>query len=134
MVFSTPPLPYHRQNRRRERPGARKRHALSRKESLASELADGVLLARDTSISFPSEHPRPSPLLRQNFDASWRRWKAREAEQRAHEHLKRSREMESVEMEQCRVFGGEVDDDVSLCANMLDVVRFLWGDVDYTDP
>jgi hypothetical protein len=38
--------------------------------------------------------------------------------------------------EERRMFGGdgEVEVGMDLCEGMLDVVRFLWGDVDYTDP
>lgn len=39
-----------------------------------------------------------------------------------------------LEEAQRRMFGGEVGDEVSLCAPMLRVVVELFGDVDYTDP
>jgi len=39
-----------------------------------------------------------------------------------------------LEQEQQRLFGGEVDDDVSLCPSMLNVVLHLFGDIDYIDP
>jgi hypothetical protein len=39
-----------------------------------------------------------------------------------------------LEREQQRLFGGEVDDDVSLCPSMLNVVLCLFGDIDYIDP
>jgi len=39
-----------------------------------------------------------------------------------------------LESEQRRIFGGEIGDEVSLCAKMLDVVVGLFGDVDYVDP
>jgi hypothetical protein len=42
----------------------------------------------------------------------------------------------TARMMMMRVFGGEVDDDddVSLCAPMLQVVLDLFDDVDYVDP
>jgi hypothetical protein len=131
-IMFKPPLPYHRQNRRRERPGARKRHALAHKESISAELEDGYLLARDSTLSFPYEHK--TPPLRQNYDRSWQRWKARETEQRVREEEDRQRRVKEMAEEQLRMFGGEVQDDVSLCLSMLGVVYSLWGDVDYTDP
>lgn len=42
--------------------------------------------------------------------------------------------MQLLEQEQQRLFGGEVDDDVSLCPLMLNVVFHLFGDIDYIDP
>jgi hypothetical protein len=39
-----------------------------------------------------------------------------------------------LEREEQRLFGGDVDDDRSLCLAMLDVVIRLFGDIDYTDP
>jgi len=130
-MVTTAPSPYHRKNRRRERPGARKRHALAHKEGLTQELNEGISMAHDCTLSLPFES-RASPL-RPNYERSWRAWKAREAGQRAADK-ERAERVESEEKEQYRLFGGEVDDDVSLCRNMLDVVYSLWGDIDYTDP
>lgn len=123
-------VPHHRQNRRRERPGSRTRRTISRKFNIRDECEQGILDARDTSIPLPSDKAKPSPLLRQNFDQSWQRWKARQAEEEA------QAENDKLQLEQERVllFGGEVDDDVSLCAPMLQVVMSLFGDIDYTDP
>lgn len=39
-----------------------------------------------------------------------------------------------LEQEQQRLFGGDVDDDVSLCESMLQVVMHLFGGLDYADP
>lgn len=127
MVTPTTQLFHQHKNRRRERPGARKRHALANKGGLSRELSEGARLAHDPSLQLPFEY-RPSPL-RQSLDLSWRVWKAQEAGAGAEQ-----RDTESDEREQRRLFGGEVDDDVSLCANMLGVVYSLWGDIDYTDP
>jgi hypothetical protein len=124
------PTPYHRQNRRRERPGSRTRHALSRKEAIQYDCAEGLAIARDATVLLPFENSKPSPLRRQTFDQSWQRWKAREAEQK----LQAETEKMELENEQRRLFGGEIDDDVSLCRAMLDVVRYLFGGLDYIDP
>jgi hypothetical protein len=123
-------VPHHRQNRRRERPGSRTRRTISRKFNIRDECEQGILDARDSSVPLPSDQAKPSPLLRQNFDQSWQRWKARQAEEAA------QAEMDKLQLDQERVllFGGEVDDDVSLCAPMLQVVMSLFGDIDYTDP
>jgi hypothetical protein len=123
-------VPHHRQNRRRERPGSRTRRTISRKFNIRDECEEGILDARDTEVPLPSDKAKPSPLLRQNFDQSWQRWKARQAEETA------QAEKEKLQLEQERIllFGGEVDDDVSLCVPMLQVVMSLFGDIDYTDP
>ncbi|TAQ83357.1 hypothetical protein B7494_g8316 [Chlorociboria aeruginascens] len=105
-TFTEPPL-HHRQNRRRERPGSRARRSISRRANLQSEYAEGVLDARDSTVSLPSDKSKPSPLLRLNFTASWQRWKAREAEERAMMEMKQLQ----LENEQRRFFGGDVDDD-----------------------
>jgi hypothetical protein len=122
--------PHHRQNRRRERPGSRTRRTITRKSNVQFDCVEGLLDARDTSVTLPSDKSRPSPLLRQNFDQSWERWKAREAEERALAELDRMQ----LKHEQQLLFGGEVDDDVSLCPSMLNVVLHLFGDIDYIDP
>jgi len=101
---------HERRNRRRERPGSRKRRTLSRKGGLQFEYDDGLSVARDKSLLLPSDYPKPSPLLRQNFDQSWRRWKAREAEEEA-EAKEAEAKTQDIVREQHRLFGGEVDDD-----------------------
>jgi hypothetical protein len=107
---------------------------MSRKNNLIHDCNEGLLDARDPTVYLPSDNQtKPSPLLRQNFTQSWQRWKAREAEERAVQE----REIARMEQEQRRLFGGDVDDDVSfdlLCPAMLDVVFRLFGDIDYTDP
>ncbi|PMD58206.1 uncharacterized protein K444DRAFT_439546 [Hyaloscypha bicolor E] len=99
--------PHHRQNRRRERPGSRTRRTITRKSNVQFDCAEGLEYARDTSVPLPSDITRPSPLLRQNFDQSWQRWKAREAEERTLAEMDKMQ----LEQEQQRLFGGEVDDD-----------------------
>ncbi|KAH8815879.1 hypothetical protein F5884DRAFT_198992 [Xylogone sp. PMI_703] len=144
-VLKTLPPPQttnHRQNHRRERPGARTRRTLSRKNEILYDCTEGLFDARDSSVFLPSDRSRPSPLLRQSFDQSWARWKAREAEAaavaaavKAQAHL---REMDKLQQEQQRLralFGGdELDDDVSLIPAMLNVMVRLFGDIDYPDP
>ena len=122
--------PHHRQNRRRERPGSRTRRTITRKASIQYDCAEGLLDARDSSVPLPSDKARPSPLLRQNFDQSWQRWKARQAEEKA------VAVMDKMQQEQQRLFGGDFgDDDVSLIPAMLGVLERLFdGDLDYIDP
>ena len=83
-------------------------------------------------MPLPSDKTRPSPLFRQNFDQSWQRWKARQAEEKALAEMDKLQ----LEQEQLRLFGGDVDDDVSLDLKpaMLSVVMRLFGDIDYIDP
>ena len=95
--------PHHRQNRRRERPGSRTRRTITRKSNVQFDCAEGLEYARDTSVPLPSDKTRPSPLLRQNFDQSWLRWKAREAEERTLAEMDKMQ----LEREQQRLFGGE---------------------------
>ncbi|ESZ98021.1 hypothetical protein SBOR_1552 [Sclerotinia borealis F-4128] len=156
--IASPPI-HHRPNRRRERPGSRARRTMPRKSALATDLNEGILEARDSSFYIPNHRPGngPSPLLRQNFDQSWLRWKARQAAE--FEMLVVRENMRQLEMEremmmgeakgreeeelgkiQRRLFGGEEDDedvgcDIDLCPAMLDVVMRLFdGEVDYLDP
>jgi hypothetical protein len=115
--------------RRRERPGARARRSITNRLNLKNLCAEGIFDAHDSSVPLPSDRTKPSPLLRQNFDQSWQRWKARQAEERTRA------EIDKMQLEQeLLMFGGEVDDDVSLCEPMLQVVMVLFGDIDYTDP
>ena len=123
-------VPHHRQNRRRERPGSRTRRTISRKFSVRDECEQGILDARDLEIPLPSDKAKPSPLMRQNFDQSWQRWKARQVEEAA----QAAKDKLLLEQERMVLFGGEVDDDVSLCAPMLQVLLSLFGDIDYSDP
>ncbi|KAH8658815.1 hypothetical protein BGZ60DRAFT_354649, partial [Tricladium varicosporioides] len=121
---------HHRQNRRRERPGSRTRRTITRKANLQHELNEGFTDAYDSSVSLPTDRAKPSPLLRENFHQNWQRWKEREAEEQALAEMDRIQ----LEMEQQRLYGGEISDDVSLCAEMLGVVYSLFGDIDYIDP
>lgn len=120
------PTPAFRKNRRRERPGARKRHALSRKLDLHADYNEGALLAHDPSL-FPFDG-HMSPGQHPSLEQSWLAWLAHE------DGKARAETPHEEEDEQCRLFGGDADDDVSLCAHMLKVVYALWGDIDYTDP
>ncbi len=125
-------MPHHRQNRRRERPGSRTRRTMNRKANASFDYTDAVLDARDASVYLPSDKARPSPLLRQNFDQSWQRWQAKKAEERALVEMDRIQ----LELDQQRLFGEDVGDDVSLIPDMamLGVVLGLFGDIDYIDP
>jgi len=93
---------------------------------------EGLVDARDTEVCLPSDKSRPSPLLRQNFDQNWQRWKARQAEEKALAEMDKMQ----LEQQQFMLFGGELGDDVSLIPDtaMLDVVVGLFGDIDYIDP
>ena len=125
--------PHHRPNRRRERPGSRQRRSIDRKASIHRDSVEGIRDALDPSVRLLSDRARPSPLFLQSFDQTWRRWKARQAEEEARAELEKHRLQ--LKKEQLRLFGGEVDDDVSLfISEMLDVVLRLFGDIDYTDP
>ena len=108
----------------------RSRRTITRKSQIQDICLEGICDARDPSLHLPSDKPRPSPLPRQSFDQSWERWKAREAEEKALAEMDKTQ----LEMEQQRLFGGDVDDDVSLCESMLQVVMHLFGGLDYADP
>ncbi|XMA08588.1 hypothetical protein WAI453_001379 [Rhynchosporium graminicola] len=99
--------PNHRQNRRRERPGSRTRRTITRKASVHFDLHEGIIDAHDAEIYLPSHRAKPSPLLRQNFDQNWQRWKARQAEEKAVAEMDRFQ----AEKEQLLLFGGELGDD-----------------------
>jgi hypothetical protein len=134
-------VPHHRQNRRRERPGSRSRRAVPRKSLLQESLLiqeaiEGTYDSRDATVPQPHIKTTPSPLLRQSFDQSWEKWKAREAQQKAQAKLEKTlqNDMTQLELEQLQLFGGDVGDDVSLCESMLQVVFHLFGGIDYADP
>ncbi|OBT41019.1 hypothetical protein VE00_08260 [Pseudogymnoascus sp. WSF 3629] len=96
VIPGTTPVPSFPKNRRRMRRGARKRHALSRKVDPRDEYLEGAFLAHDTSFlplsaTFPGAQP-------QSLERSWLAWMAHEVR----------REKED---EQCRLFGGDADDD-----------------------
>ena len=122
--FQIPRPPFHRQNRRRQRPGARARKALSIRETHQHEFEEGLDVAEDPTIWLPSEKYPPCSCngCYQMRNEELLRAKAEDERQ------------EELENEQRRLFGGDVGDDVSLLPAMLDVVRFLWGDIDYIDP
>jgi hypothetical protein len=82
------------------------------RESIQHDFEEGISVARDFSLRLPSEK---YPLC--TCDC----WKA-------------ENDRERLEDEQFRLFGGDVGDDVSLLPAMLEVVHFLWGDIDYIDP
>jgi hypothetical protein len=119
-----------RQNRRRERPGSRTRHTISRKTNVLDDCNEGCPDSRDADPLPPSSKAIPRPLFRQDFDQCWQRWKLRQAEEEAQTEMDRL----LLEQEQQRLFGGDSGDDGSLCLAMLDVVMRLFGDIDYTDP
>lgn len=141
VASSYSPAPHHRQNRRRERPGSRSRRAAPRKSLLQEsfliqDTIESTCDFRDVALPQPHVTATPSPLLRQSFDQSWQRWKAREAQQKAQEELEKTLQddMTQLELEQLQLFGGDVGDDVSLCESMLQVVFHLFGGIDYADP
>ncbi|KAH8595779.1 hypothetical protein B0O99DRAFT_594099 [Bisporella sp. PMI_857] len=105
--LNTGVIPHHRQNRRRERPGSRS----FTQADFYQDIAD----AHDSNIYLPSDN-KVSPILRQTFDQSWARWKAREAEEKAlAEALAEVERMQKEEEEELlRMFGGESADDDEL--------------------
>lgn len=71
------------------------------------------------------------------YERNWKAWKQREEESKV-QAMERERNSvrEQEKQAYARLFGGEVDDDVSLCENMLGVVYSLFGEgcTDYIDP
>jgi hypothetical protein len=116
---------HQRKNRRRERPGSRNRWSTTRKSHMQQYWLEDIDEAHDPS-PLPFEKSRSSPILRQNFDQSWERWKARDGP--------KALSKMQLEQEQLRLCGGDVDDDVCLCEPMLQVVIHLFGALDYSDP
>lgn len=103
----------HRHNRRR----FRVRH---RESNLRDDVVEAMTLVKDldaceaSAASYIAEHDSPiQPALN---DPAYRCT------------------IEELEEAQRRMFGGEVGDEVSLCAPMLGVLVSLFGDVDYDDP
>jgi hypothetical protein len=117
-----------RQNSRRECPGSRTRRIISRNANTLDDCNEGCPDSRDANPLPPSSKANPRPLLRQDFDQCWQRWKLRQVEEEAQTEMDKL----LLEQEQQRLFGGDSGDDGSLCLAMLDVVMRLFGDIDYT--
>jgi hypothetical protein len=114
-INSLTTAPNHRQNRRRQHPDSGTRRTEARSIITATKAA-----------------PR---LLHRDFDQCWQRWKVSQSEETQPEMDKLQQGQERQErQERQRLFGGDGDDDGSLCIAMLDVVMRLFGDIDYTDP
>ncbi|KAL2001422.1 hypothetical protein VTN02DRAFT_1779 [Thermoascus thermophilus] len=120
-------------NRRRTRPRSRHQNGISIDPPLPPVTISNATIPvvsdtqppstyRSSSLSsaFPSRDcsPMPSALLWHNRHMVWQ---ARERKQRL--------EAARLEAEQCRLFGGEPGDDVSLCYRMLE----YFGRLDYID-
>lgn len=122
-----PDLTKGRKNRRRERPGARKRH------SLHNDINDGLNLASDYTIVLPFKTHRSGMRQHQAYERNWKARKDREHEQRlAVVDREKRANMDRQREEYTRLFGAGEDD--SLCESMLSVVYSLWGSIDYVDP
>jgi hypothetical protein len=104
---------HHHQSRRREHPVSRTRLTISRKSSTCNE---GCPEARDVNPLLPSK-AKPRPQVRQDFDQCSQHWKFRQAVE-----AQAVVDTLQLEHEEQRLFGGDIDDDGSLCLAMLDVV------------
>lgn len=71
--------------------------------------------------SSDSSYVRHTDLNAQHWQHRYTAWQSRERQQR--------QEAAKLEAEQCRLFGGEPGDDVSLCYRMLE----YFGGLDYID-
>jgi len=61
-------------------------------------------------------------------------WQHRIRQQESSKQERAYNEAMAAEMHRLRIFGGELGDEVSLCAPMLQVVTGLFGGLDYEDP
>jgi len=124
----------HKHNRRRIRPRSRN-HASS------SISVDGILSSPGLTEVAPPVAPRNNTanskralvpkynrltdLTAQHWHNRYISWQARERQQRQEQEAARAK----MEADQCRLFGGEPGDDVSLCYKMLE----YFGGLDYID-
>lgn len=66
--------------------------------------------------------------------SQWNQWQDRIRQQEVSKQLRQRNEARAAEAQRLRIFGGEIGDEVSLCAPMLRVVTGLFGGLDYEDP
>jgi len=71
------------------------------------------------------QYNRLSDLTAQHWHNRYISWQSRERQQRQEQEA-----AAKLEADQCRLFGGEPGDDVSLCYKMLE----YFGRLDYIDP
>ncbi len=111
----------HRHNRRRSRqPPLKLAPKFLKPHSYHSVLSAHDLIKQDEVPTCKSL----SNLQARHWRQRYVQWQERQRREKA----------EISEQERCRVFGGEVGDEVSLCYPMLMVVFDLFGGIDYEDP
>lgn len=119
---SSIPVPHNRPNRRRARPGSRARHVLPRKDDIYDSLKEKSSQDNKACAHSSSDQAKPSPALQQNLEQI-------EAEAGQEEAAGAMLAAERV-----RIYGGYIDDMMSLCEPMLQVILSLFGSIDYVDP
>lgn len=119
----------HKHNRRRIRPR-------SRNHGPSPTSFDGILSSSGLTESAPAFTPRANKatfvpqynrltdLSAQHWHNRYNSWQTRERQQRQEQEA-----AAKLEADQCRLFGGEPGDDVSLCFKMLE----YFGGLDYID-
>jgi len=112
------------------------------KANLHESYTEDFSIAYSPEIPLPSDRARPSPLLRQNFDQSWQRWKCRQQAEEREKALKMQEQFRTFHYVDGTGSEGELDDydddeDVSAIPkeNMERVLRLLFGGAtDYIVP
>ena len=69
-----------------------------------------------------------------HWQMQWDHWQNRLRQNEVSKQQRAQHEAIAAEMQRVRIFGGEIGDEVSLCAPMLQVVTGLFGGLDYEDP
>ena len=126
-----------RHNRRRTRPRSRNRNSIRQEVPDLTSQAPDSPLTTPSIWTFQTASPKPGSAINYSTECispgspqqvpapTWHygftAWKIREIAAR--------RDVSGLEAEQCRLFGGEPGDDVSLCHRMLE----YFGGLDFID-
>ncbi|KAH8600128.1 hypothetical protein B0O99DRAFT_682583 [Bisporella sp. PMI_857] len=141
IIPNTAVRPYSRQNKRRERPGSRKRRTLAQTSLTYNNVKEGIADSHNSTIHLP---PESSLMLQQTFDeyrvpcealARTAEEKVCDGEEKAITKAWADMDVMQKQKEQLRMFGGEgFDDDASLIEPMKRVLFDLFGDIDFGYP
>jgi hypothetical protein len=75
----------------------------------------------------------PSQNIADHWQTQWMQWQDRLRQQESFKRQQERNEAMAAEAQRLHIFGGELGEDVSLCAPMLQVVTGLFGGLDYDD-
>jgi hypothetical protein len=117
-----------RHNRKRTR--SRPRNRLSSPSQSPRSLS---ISSAPSDISVDFDSLLPAQQTADHWQSQWMQWQDRLRQQDSMKQQRERTEAMAAEAQRLHIFGGEMGDDVSLCAPMLQVVTGLFGGLDYDD-